>query len=92
MKNLIAVLVALIVVLALSIPALALEAGPFVLSGKVTSSNDKVVTLDLGEKQADVPVKFIPKALVKEGKVKNGEKLTIAFTEEQTKQIKIYKK
>ncbi len=88
MKNLIAV----ILVSCFAVAASALEAGPMVLSGKVTSATDKIVTLDLGEQQADVPTKFIPKAKLKDGKVETGAKLTIAFTEEQTKQIKIYKK
>ncbi len=88
MKNLIAV----ILVSCFAVTALALEAGPLVLSGNVTSSNDKIVTLDLGEQLADVPTKFIPKAKLKDGKVASGAKLSIAFTEEQTKQIKIYKK
>lgn len=88
MKN----LIALIAAFGFSLPALALEAGPFVLSGKVTSANEKIVTLDLGEQQADVPTKFIPKSQIKNGKVEMGAKLTMAFTEEQTKQIKIYKK
>lgn len=88
MKNFIAIIASL----GFSVGAFALEAGPFVLSGKVTSASDKIVTLDLGEQQADVPMKFIPKSQVKNGKVETGAKLTIAFTEEQTKQIKIYKK
>ncbi len=75
-----------------SLSAFALEAGPFVLSGNVVVSNDKIVTLDLGTQQADVPFKLIPKSLLKDGKVETGKKLTVAFTEEQTKQIKIYKK
>lgn len=71
-----------------SFAASALEAGPYILSGNVTKSDSKMVTLDLGEQNADVPAKLIPKSQ----KVETGKKLTLAFTEEQSKQIKIYKK
>ncbi len=75
-----------------SLMAQALEADPFVLTGKVTSSTDKTVTMEIGEQEAEVPMKLVPKAKLKDGKIETGSKLTIALTEEQSKQVKIRKR
>lgn len=92
MKNLNSKLVIAAGLVAGSLTAFALEAGPFVYSGKVTSSSEKTVTIEIGEQEAELPMKLIPKNKLKDGKVETGTKLTIALTEEQSKTVKVRKK
>lgn len=75
-----------------SFTARAVEAGPYVLSGVVKSSDAKTLVLTIGEQEAEVPMKLVPASLVKDGKVETGKKVSLAFTQEQSKQIKIHKK
>lgn len=78
-----------------SISVHALEAGPFVLNGVIKSSNEKTLTLTVGEKgeqEADIPLKLVPKSLAgKDGKFEAGKKVSLAFTPQDSKQIKIHK-
>lgn len=89
MKNQILVLAILLMG---SVSAFALKAGPYILSGNVKSSDAKTVTMIVGDEEAVVPMKLIPKSQLRDGKVANGAKLTFALSEAESKQVKVHSK
>ena len=72
-----------LLILTFSLHARALELGPYEISGKVKSFNDKTVTLE--NKQAVIE---IPREFVAVKNFKSGDELNLALSPDQASKIK----